>query len=138
MKKLLIKLFFREKFVGQLSAGIAGVLAGWLLSSLPSAPAAVLTAVDVVINFVNAAADIDLPKLAELSQGELAVYLALGVTWGINALVQQFVAKDNNQLLAELQQAGKYSGPLDSWVGPVALSKVTEVINENIDAGLGR
>lgn len=115
MKSILIKLFFREKFVGQIAALVASAIASYLISILPNAPEFVTSIIGVVMN---------LPEGSVITQGGITAFLVPLFMWAINAVVQQLIAKDNNILLQTLKSQGVYNGPMDSWVGPIATKGV--------------
>ncbi len=127
MKNFLIKTFFTEKFVGQAAAAVAAIIASAVISVLPKAPEFVSTILGLVM---------DLPQGGVISQGGLIVFVTPFIIWAINAVVQQFVAKDNNLALKMLKTDGRYDGPLDSWVGPKALEGISSALTEIDDAGL--
>jgi hypothetical protein len=129
MKNFLIKTFFKEKFMGQAAAALAALAASWLISLLPNAPEFVTTVVGLVM---------DLPTGDVITQENLMAFLTVSFMWGINAVVQQFVAKDNNLALQALKADGRYSGPLDSWIGPKALEGISSALLEIDDSGLNR
>jgi hypothetical protein len=122
MKRILIKLFFQEKFVGQVSTFVASSVAALIISVLPKVP-------ELVTSLLGGAMGI--PDGETITKGGLVAALIPAIAWAINAIVQQFVAKDNNALLVELRQEGKYDGPLDGWVGPRATQGVLDVIAES-------
>jgi hypothetical protein len=127
MKNFLIKLFFREKFLGQAAAAVAALAASALISVLPKAPEIVTTLLGMVMN---------LPEGGDITQSGIVAFLTPAIMWAINAVVQQFVAKDNNIALQTLKADGRYDGPLDSWVGPKALEGISSALTEIEDAGL--
>jgi len=111
LKRILAALFLRDKFLGQLAATAAAALAAYLMTLIPGLPAIAQTVL---------AAALSLPEGTVLTQGGLTaaftpIFLAV-----LNALIAEFVIKDNNRVLTNLADAGVYPGPKDGWVGPIA------------------
>lgn len=124
MKRLLIKLFFKEKFIGQLSAAIAAALIGWLFSTLPNSESIVTKLVGFFV---------ELPQGEVVTQSTVIAVVASFFVWLINAVVQNYIAKDNNEVLETLKAEGVYPGPLDSWVGPKAQDGLNRIIDSVSD-----
>ena len=122
MKKLFIKLFARDKFLGQLAASAASVAAGYLVSLLPSAPEFVT---------VFARAFLSLPSDVAITQAGVAAALFPAFLVVIQAVVQHYLVSDNNKVLADLTTTGLYSGKLDGHVGPEARAAVDSLITAN-------
>jgi hypothetical protein len=121
MKSLLIKLFFRDKFIGQIAAAAAAYAASLILSFLPNAP-------EFVTGLV--AALLQLPDGAELTTAGITAVLTPLIMVAITSITQNLVAADNNKLLKVAKAEGVYDGPLDSWVGPKALEGIAKVLNK--------
>lgn len=121
MKRMFIKLFFRGKFLGQVSNAAASVAASYLLTLIPKVP-------DVLMGAVRAMGD--LPPDFQFNQATLVAGLSPIIYSGISAVVQEYISKDNNAVLADLKAGGKYDGPLDSWVGPDAQGGIKSLIDQ--------
>lgn len=121
MKSILIKLFFRDKFIGQISAAAAALVASLLLSVLPNAPEFVTGIVATLLQ---------IPEGAELTTAGITAVLTPLIMVVITSITQNLVAADNNKLLKVAKEDGVYDGPLDAWVGPNALEKITQSFNK--------
>jgi len=111
MKKLLMRLILREKFIGQIAAASASAAAAYLVSLIPGAPELVVTILGSVLG---------IPEGSEITTGSVTIVLTPVILAILNAVVQEMVAKDNNKMLTTLTHKGSYTGPLDGWVGPEA------------------
>lgn len=119
MKRILLRLVLRDKFLGQLAAAAASAAAAYGMTLIPGAPGIVSLVVGALLQ---------LPEGTELSQASLAAALTPILLAAINAVVQELVVRDNNSLLADLQDAGVYDGRIDGHVGPVAKAAVDRLI----------
>jgi hypothetical protein len=111
LKRLLAALFLRDKFVGQLAAAAAAALAAYLMTFVPGLPAIAQAVIGAALA---------LPEGTVLTHGGLTAALTPIFLAAINAVLAEFVVRDNNRVLDNLADAGIYSGPRDGWVGPLA------------------
>jgi hypothetical protein len=111
MKQLFLRLFLRDRLIGQIASAAAAAAAAYLMTLIPGLPAIAQAAL---------AAALSLPEGATLTQGGLTAALTPVILAVINGVVQELVARDNNKVLAELKLSGVYDGKLDGWVGPIA------------------
>lgn len=146
IKRRLIKTFFKDKFIGQVSSLGAGLLSAVIVSYLSGAPEFLTYVIDLALNILSDAGveGYDNTVRPVVTAAELMTFLTPSISWCITAGVQEWVARDNNKVLQIQQDAGKYDGPLDNWVGPVAQAGMRETIveldtalTELDDAGLG-
>ncbi len=123
MKRLFLRLFLHERFLGQLAAAAAAALAAYLLTLIPGAPALVETLIATLLQ---------LPEGTELTQTSLTAALTPLFLALINAIVQELVIRDNNRALDTLQDTGLYPGKKDGWIGPIAQGAI-KVLSGNPD-----
>lgn len=115
MKRLFLRLFLRDKLIGQIAAAAASALAAYLMTLIPGLPGLVQ---------ITLSAALQLPEGTQITQSGLTATLTPIFLAILNALIQELVIRDNNKLLAELKADGVYEGPLDGWVGEIARDSV--------------
>ena len=119
MKKLLLKIVLRDKFVGQIASAAASAAAAWLVSLIPGTPELVITVLRSLL---------DVPPGTELTTGGITVMLTPIIYSILSSVIQELVTKDNNIVLNQLKDAGVYKGPIDGWVGPIASAGVERLV----------
>jgi hypothetical protein len=111
LKRIIVHLFFRDKFRGQLVSIIAGALASLLIAYLPNVPGFVVTVLGLIMQ---------LPEGAVIDKPAVIVFLTPVVAAILNSIAQEIVARDANKALTTLKGEGVYPLGLDNWVGPIA------------------
>jgi hypothetical protein len=119
MKKFLLRLFLRDKFLGQIAQAVAAAAASYAMTYIPGAP----EIIEVIVRAL-----LQMPDGTELTHAGLAAALAPIVLALINAVVQEIVTRDNNTVLKELKTFGPYDGKIDGWVGPDAKAAVEKLL----------
>lgn len=122
MKRLLLRLFLRDKLIGQIAAAVASAAAAYGMTYVPGAP----DLIKIVL-----VALLQLPEGTDLTQAGLTAALTPVILAVLNTLVQEFVIRDNNKILADLKDAGTYEGKLDGWVGPDAKKALDNIIEQS-------
>lgn len=122
MKRLLLRLFLRDKLIGQIAAAVASAAAAYGMTYIPGAP----DLIKVVL-----VALLQLPEGTDLTQAGLTAGLTPIILALLNSLVQEFVVRDNNKVLADLKEAGTYEGKIDGWVGPQAKKALDDLIEQS-------
>jgi len=143
MKRLLIKLFFRAKFVGQIASAIASLVASgvvaFLFTYLLNAPEWVSSAIFMIVGLILEVPEGTVLTPAGVAAGLVAILTPFFITL-INGVVQNYVTKDNVTALKTLTAAGVYSADLD-WVGPVAnegIERLVAAAEEAVSDGLAK
>lgn len=111
MKNFLLSFLLRERFLGQFIAALVSIFAAWLLAYLPGANQIVVIIVTALFN---------VPDVASLDHSTITAVLTPLILTFVNAIVQEFLVRGNNTVLAELQDVGVYEGKVDGWFGPNA------------------
>ena len=128
MKNLFLKLFLKDKFIGQMARAAASVAAGYLVTLIGGLP-------ELLKPFIAIA--LQLPEGTQLSPENLTAVITTFLTTLflaiLNAVIERMLAKDANLVLGDLKASGLYDGPLDGWAGPVARQAVNSAIDTRPD-----
>lgn len=117
LKRLAIHLFLGDKFRGRLSTVVAGAAASYLMAYIPGSPAFVEFLVRLIM---------DLPDGVEFTHTAVAASLAVPVSYVIDAVIQEFLIRENNKALSALRPV--YEGEIDGFVGPVARHAIEKLL----------
>ena len=122
MKSFFLKLFLKDKFIGQLAALATAFVVSYAAIYLPGAPEVVTLAVRTLF---------DLPAGAPLDHLTLSTVLTPLIKIVIGDVVQAVVVKWNNRTLVALKQSddSSYSAAVDGFVGPKALEAIEDVLH---------